>query len=731
MKSVQREQILRLNCPGYGEESYLTIGKAKPLDQYSVIVVNPVSILHLFDKDPDAVKDIDNKLDEGLTSYTYKNDQLLQSLENDLKKRIFELVSFLEKGGLLVYFLCRPFLVQGAKTAMDNYYWLESLAPDTPTETNVRHMSAVSHGRIIEPTEHAQASDFADYFKQPGLEWNTIIREDNLTEGYIILCTAGPKKCIAAQLIAGDNDGRIVFLPAPYSPDFDRTLVDCLNLWYDKRQQNYPEPGPAKRSAEPETTPSFPQPDPNKFLAPKSEVTATASADRDASDRPQPKASYSRLNSAANPASESKTGLPPVQKFDQRISRQQPATKTGDHDVYTESALNQPLSELSRNAPPNTGSAKELLTELEGISNESEESGYVHPVDQKKQEDAPPLTLFEQLSQATDREPGRQQEKAKSSNAAQEPSSYKFGVDKKQEESSGYEYGIDEEEEEPAQPSTQPPKDVVIPTPKVEPIRKAAPQQSRGDEGLGPKKDVPNNNHDLDSTGQPKDLIKKMEEISAKTVTPDWCVDFTFPDLEELKRERSSLTDSIRQTQAKIAALESKIALLDGLKNALLAAEGEDLTIACSRVFKRLGWQPKPSEHDKSELMLSLDKPEVIARVSRSTGQAKRSDLVELSQSVITFWGETEVEPKGVMITCTWSNRPPAERTDTDYPEALIDFAEKKNLCLMTTMQLLSMYRDLELGKVAPEEIRRRITETSGRLPGFNLESAISRAAAG
>ena len=31
MKSIQKEQILRLNCPGFGEESYLTIGKAKPL----------------------------------------------------------------------------------------------------------------------------------------------------------------------------------------------------------------------------------------------------------------------------------------------------------------------------------------------------------------------------------------------------------------------------------------------------------------------------------------------------------------------------------------------------------------------------------------------------------------------------------------------------------------------------------------------------------------------------
>ena len=93
MKSIQREQILRLNCPGFGEESYLTIGKAKALDNYDVIVANPVSILHLFDRDPDVLKEIDSKLDEGLTSFTLKNDSLLQALESDLKLSLIHIYS--------------------------------------------------------------------------------------------------------------------------------------------------------------------------------------------------------------------------------------------------------------------------------------------------------------------------------------------------------------------------------------------------------------------------------------------------------------------------------------------------------------------------------------------------------------------------------------------------------------------------------------------------------------
>src|ERR1700733_1746415 len=147
MNSIQKEQILRVNCPGFGEENYFTVGKARALDAYKVIIVNPVSIFHIFDKDLDLQKDIDTKLAEGLTSCTIASDQPLQMILDDLKtKRILELVSFLEKGGLLVYYLCRPFLVQGDNLAVDNYAWLESLAPGSSPDDHIRHMSAVSHG---------------------------------------------------------------------------------------------------------------------------------------------------------------------------------------------------------------------------------------------------------------------------------------------------------------------------------------------------------------------------------------------------------------------------------------------------------------------------------------------------------------------------------------------------------------------------------------------------------
>lgn len=218
-----------------------------------------------------------------------------------------------------------------------------------------------------------------------------------------------------------------------------------------------------------------------------------------------------------------------------------------------------------------------------------------------------------------------------------------------------------------------------------------------------------------------------MEEMTI--AAPDWCTQYSFPGLNELKSERSDLNEQIRQIQSRISTIESRISLLDGIKNALLSADGDHLVAACQRSFAKIGWTPTISPSNSNELWLAVgEKADVLAHVVKSTAQAKRTDLALLGESVINYWGEHESEPKGLLVACTWSNRPPTERTEPDFTDALSEFAKKKNLCLMTTMQLLCIFKDIELGAVTAEDVRRKIMDTSGILAGFSLDGHSARA---
>lgn len=216
-------------------------------------------------------------------------------------------------------------------------------------------------------------------------------------------------------------------------------------------------------------------------------------------------------------------------------------------------------------------------------------------------------------------------------------------------------------------------------------------------------------------------MSTQLEENNT-AVVPEWCSQYSFPGLNELKSERSDLSDQIRQIQNRIGTIDQRISLLDGIKNNLLSSEGDGLVIACQKAFNKIGWATTVSPSNHSELWLAVgDKADVLAHIVKSNAQAKRTDLALLGESVINYWGEHESEPKGLLVACTWSNRPPSERNEGDFTDALAEFAKKKNLCLMTSMQLLCIFKDLELGQVSPDDVRRKIMDTSGVLAGFSL----------
>jgi hypothetical protein len=815
MNSIQKEQILRVNCPGFGEENYFTVGKARALDAYKVIIVNPVSIFHIFDKDLELQKDIDTKLAEGLTSSTIASDQPLQTILDDLKtKRILELVSFLEKGGLLIYYLCRPFLVQGDNLAVDNYAWLESLAPDSSPDDNIRHMSAVSHGRVVETTEQGEASEFAAYFGQPGLEWNTIIRQDFLTEGYMTLATAGPRKCISAQLIAGDQGGRILFLPSPYSPDFDKKLIECVQIWYDKYNPGSTSSGSSGQTSaatQPEAAsniqhllkdessqasvaaqaqgaqppshipmavnatpaPKVAAPEPIKFAQP---ATATAPAAAAGTERrPMTKSLFDSHSSipAAQPATASGTASGASQAgsddsngktvsssslLDSIATPQAPAQsepKTSLASILGAAAptaaqaqltpapppppVQPPVPPPPREEPPSKPNANDLLRELESLS-EAQTKAAAPPPPPSPVPARDLVSELETLAHTVRSDKPVVAEAAAPAEPSAAPATAGKGLGTM---FSGMKkksmFGDDEEEQEPLPAPPAPPAMATPPPPPTPPVQ-AVPQPpaavsaavgagllSAASAGL--KTEIDNHKDQLNQVPQvpeAKDLIKKMEEIS-KTPTPDWCAAVPFPVVDELRRKRNALTEAIQQAQAEISQLDAKINQLENLKVALLGAEGDELMAACMRVFMKLGWTPKISEKDKEELSLSGgDKPQVIARIVRSASQAKRADIAQLAESVITFWGEHEIEPKGLLVACTWANRPMSERVEPDYTDGLSEFAQKKNLCLMTTTQLLAIFRDLEMGKSASDDICRRILDTSGRLAGYQLDNSMA-----
>ncbi|HEY9786148.1 MAG TPA: FHA domain-containing protein [Candidatus Obscuribacterales bacterium] len=225
---------------------------------------------------------------------------------------------------------------------------------------------------------------------------------------------------------------------------------------------------------------------------------------------------------------------------------------------------------------------------------------------------------------------------------------------------------------------------------------------------------------DITSNGATSGMSITQESTSTKV--PDWCAKYFASELNTLNKELDNLNEQVRAAQQKIKEVENRIAATRSLRNTLLTATGEDLVEACGKVLARLGWRVKIVSDDKQELRLESDDKVSICRIIWTNGMPERSHLGQLSVAQTRYWIEQAAEPKGILIVAQTGEKPPLKITKSELDGELSEYAAKKGFCLMTTLQLLAMYKEIALNEASPETLRGAITSTDGWLSGYSLE---------
>ncbi len=206
------------------------------------------------------------------------------------------------------------------------------------------------------------------------------------------------------------------------------------------------------------------------------------------------------------------------------------------------------------------------------------------------------------------------------------------------------------------------------------------------------------------------------------TKVPDWCSKYFASELNLLVKDLDNLNEQVRNAQNKIKEVENRLAATKSLRNTLLTATGEDLVEACGKVLARLGWRVKIVEDDKQELRLESDDKVSICRIIWTPGLPERTHLGQLSIAQTRFWCEQGAEPKGILIAAQAEDKPPPKITDSDYSGELADYASKKNVLMLTTLQLLAMYKEVALNEGSSEALRSSIHTSNGWLKGYSLD---------
>jgi len=203
---------------------------------------------------------------------------------------------------------------------------------------------------------------------------------------------------------------------------------------------------------------------------------------------------------------------------------------------------------------------------------------------------------------------------------------------------------------------------------------------------------------------------------------PGWCEKYFESELDELENELIELKELASEIMQRIRAAGEKIVLTHDVRNSLLLDEGDRPVFACMRIFELMGWTVTLSDTNMCEVRLALDgQTRAIAHIAFPSVSDPREALSRLVSSQIDHWCQHRVEPKGILIL-TEPGKDPQHHSYAGESEDLVSYAEKRNICVITVVQLLSVYREVALRHANPESFRHGLLITNGRLTGLDLE---------
>lgn len=795
MSNLAADKVLRVNCPGWGVSSTLPLGEAKPLAMYDVIVINPTSIIHLFEPKSDAAKQIEKALADGTSTLKMDSDSTLESISAELELREHELRQFLSKGGLLIYFLAPAFTVSGASMSMDNYLWLYEAMPDKLDGKN--RTVKESKAKELSPSPRGNAHPFSAYLQQLGLEAIAGIKKDDLTEGYKSLAD-GAGHVVAATKSTGPKRGQVVFLPAPYDIRYDDVLKDCIMKWNelhtgpdaDKPEPDFDESAPAAKSEKSEKSEKSGKSEkddqdvegrallddlfnadeePKKSAAPAYEAAAASSGGSDfdsldalfaPSSKSDGKSEDSKKSSGSDadklfddapaPAEKKKSTLdwpeleddvPPFAKEREEEKKREKAKeeekareaekakeeKARDEEKAKEEerAKEKEKEEKAREEEREREREKEKARDEEREKEREKERAEKEKEEAKEREREKAREEERELErEKAEREREREKEKAREEEREREREREREAERDRERERMREEERKAERDREEKEADKQREQDKA--REKAREMQKELERLRDEEQDRQRRRDEERERSNGADSNYPeaKDLMSRMEQEISSPGVPDWCQKVSFSELKQLHTELNDLQEQVRKARQKINDVEDRIRNLGELKDALLSLSGVRLTQACCKVFEALGWSVKVSETSAGEVWLSDgDKTQAIVRIVYAAEQPNRSELAELAESVITYWGKYDVEPKGILVASTFAEKAPKERNDEDFPGSMGEFAKRKNLCLFTCMQLLTIYRDVAIKGADVRKIRENLLTTSGILPGFKLDT--------
>ena len=196
---------------------------------------------------------------------------------------------------------------------------------------------------------------------------------------------------------------------------------------------------------------------------------------------------------------------------------------------------------------------------------------------------------------------------------------------------------------------------------------------------------------------------------------PEWAAVFKFDSEIQRQEKLTRLERSIAKLATKVDALKHEQAEDDRWKR-LSFSSGAALEDQTRRAFEVLGFTVLEVQPGRSDLRLQWGTERVVVEVKGLSRSAAERNAAQLEKWVAEELADGATA-KGVLVVNTWREKAPDQR-EADFPDQMIPYATARGHCLVTSLQLLTLARDVSAGTTEAATAARAIVSTTGVFDG-------------
>lgn len=204
------------------------------------------------------------------------------------------------------------------------------------------------------------------------------------------------------------------------------------------------------------------------------------------------------------------------------------------------------------------------------------------------------------------------------------------------------------------------------------------------------------------------------DELNSKSEIPDWINNYCLNNEEKALSEKINIEEKIKKLQEKKEKLDLELSEKFKYKK-LIYASGEELENIVKKIFEELGFEMlKLRSNNRSDINLKYKDKYFVCEVKGLSKSAAERNANQLQKWETEFFEDFEIHPKQILIVNGFRNVSLQDRNEDVFPTQMLEYATKKEQCLLTTIQLLCIYLHWLEDHSILDEILEEIYNTNG-----------------